>query len=238
MQIWRRDWRQAASTLLFPLSLLLVFYGLATNGDYRDLECTALLAAGGVITFGLRWNGRFLRRIAIAILCASIAGDLYFGAARTIVFLGAPHIFFEWQDNQHRIDSGFLKDMRVGAPMIEVEREVKQALDANAGPYFLGPRIDFNYAVFGLPSPQGFPPTWAPETMFPLSDQAQIIQHWQQDRLRTLIFLKDGLPVSPRTWAYTYYPQEFLDIIGRAYVRDDKTYPDITVYRLRGDGAD
>ena len=238
MQVWRRDWREMASTLLFPLSLLVVIYGILTNGDFRDLECTALLAAGGVITFGLRWNGILLRRITIAILCASIAGDLYYGAARTFVYLSGPHIFFEWQDNEHRIDSGFLKNMRVGAPLVEVEREVKQAVDANPGPYFLGPRIDFNYAVFGLTSPRGFPPSWCPETMFPISAEPQIIQHWQQDRLQTLIFIKDELAGAAHGSAYTYYPQELLDIIARAYVRDDETYPDITVYRLRGANAD
>jgi hypothetical protein len=234
-QIGQRDWRGVASTLLFPLTLLVVIYGVQTNGDFRDLECTALLAAGGVITFGLRWNGTVLRRITIAILCASIAGDLYYGAARTFVYLGGPHMFFEWQDNEHRIDSGFLKNMRVGAPMIEIEREVKQALDTNPGPYFLGPRLDFNYAAFGLPSPEGYPVTWAPETMFPLSAEPQIIQNWKQDRLRTLIFIKDLSHGRLRVLglAYSYYPQEFLDIIDHAYVRDDESYTDITIYRLR-----
>jgi hypothetical protein len=232
-QVGQRDWREVASTLLFPLSLLVVIYGLQTNGDFRDLECTALLAAGGVITFGLRWNGTVLRRVAIAILCASIAGDLYYGAARSFVYLSGPHMFFEWQDSEHRIASGFLKNMRVGAPLIEVEREVKQAVATNPGPYFLGPRIDFNYAAFGLPSPERYPVTWAPETMFPLSAEPQIIQHWKQDRLRTLIFIKDRLAGSAEGGAYTYYPQEFLDIIDHAYVRDDETYRDITVYRLR-----
>ena len=238
MQVWRRDWRGMASTLLLLLSLLVMIYGMMTNGDFRDLECTVVLAAGGVITFGLDWNGIFLRRVTIAILCASIAGDLYFGAARTFVYLGGPHFFFEWQDNEHRVDSGFLKNMRVGAPMIEVEREIGQAVHANPGPYFLGPRIDFNYAVFGLASPEGYPVSWAPETMFPISAEPEIIQHWQQDRLQTLIFIKDGLEGAPAVMAYTYYPPEFLDVIDRLYVRDDKTYPDITVYRLRGASAD
>jgi hypothetical protein len=237
-RVRHRDWRGLALALFFPLSLLVALYGLVTNSDFRDLECTALLAAAGVITFGLRWNGIFLRRITIAVLCASIAGDLYYGAARTTVYLGGPHLFFEWQDNRHRIDSGFLKNMRVGAPLIEVEREVGQALDTNPGPYFLGPRIDFNYAVFGLPSPEGFPVAWCPGTWFPISAGPQVLENWRSHRFATLIFLKDGLEGAPSVMAYTFYPQEFLDIIGRAYVRDDKTYPDITVYRLRGASAD
>jgi hypothetical protein len=74
--------------------------------------------------------------------------------------------------------------------------------------------------------------------MFPRSAEPQLVQYWQQDHLQTLIFIKDELAGSAQGGAYTYYPQEFLDIIDRAYVRDDKTYPDITVYRLRGAGAD
>lgn len=235
-QLWHKDWRAVASTLLFPLSLLMAIYGLATNGEFRDAECTAMLAAGGVIAFGLRWSGTFLRRITIAILCASIAGDLYYGAARTYVFASGEHYFFDWQDNQHPIDSGFLKNMRVSAQLVEVEREIKQALDANPGPYFLGPRIDFNYAVFGLRSPDGFPVWWHPGTSFPRTTEPQVLQHWQEHRFATLIFAKDR-PVGPgrmSDMAYTYYTPEFLDILHRAYVRDDESYPDITVYRLRG----
>src|ERR1035437_7109538 len=147
-------------------------------------------------------------------------------------------MFFEWQDNEHRIDSGFLKNMRVGAPMIEVEREVKQALDTNPGPYYLGPRIDFNYAVFGLRSPEGFPSWWHPGTSVSPASVPQVVENWRSHRFATLIFIKEGLAGSAVGNAYTCYPQEFLDIIDRAYVRDDETYPDITVYRLRGAGAD
>jgi hypothetical protein len=234
-QIWQRDWRGMASTLLFSLSLLVAIYGLATNGEFRDAECTALLAAGGVITFGLRWNGTFLRRITIAILCASIAGDLYYGAARTYVYSSGPHVFFEWQDNEHRADSRFLKNMRLGAPMIEVEREVKQALDTNPGPYFLGPRIDFNYAVFGLRSPERYPVYLQPGTSVSRASVPQLLENWQDHHFETLIFIKHPYvgPARPHGMAFTFYPQEFLDTIDRAYVQDDKSYPDITVYRLR-----
>jgi len=231
-RVRQRDWRGIASALLFPLSLLIVIYGLRTNGDLRDLECTALLAAVGVVTFGLRWNGKFLSRITIAILCASIAGDLYFGASRIEIYQGGPHIFFEWTDNNHRIESGFLKNMRVGGPMVELQREIKQAVDSNPGPYFFGPRIDFNYAVQGLPSPKGFPVAWCPETFFPIADEPKIMENWREDHLRTLIFLKDQFAGSAPGGAYTYYPQEFLDLIRSEYVRDDR-YPDVTVYRLR-----
>jgi hypothetical protein len=57
-----------------------------------------------------------------------------------------------------------------------------------------------------------------------------LLENWRSHRFATLIFLKYA--------GYPYYSQEFLDIIDREYVRDDKTYPDITVYRLREASAD
>ena len=174
-----RNWRRIVYCLFFSMALLVALYGLATNGEYRDVECTMLLTAGAVVTFGLQWNGPLLRRVYIAIVFASIAGDLYYGADRPRVFRIGPHMFFEWQENQHRIESGFLKNMRVSSTMIEVERELKLATTENPGPYFFGPRLDFNYAALGLPSPAHSPAWWEPGTAFAVSDQAHLIQGWQ-----------------------------------------------------------
>jgi hypothetical protein len=228
-QILQRDWKRIAFSLFFPLALLVGLYGLATNGEYRDVECTVLLAAGAVLTFGLRWNGPLLRRVYIGIVCASIVGDLYYGAARVRVYEIGSHMFFEWQDNRHLIERGFLKNMRVSSTMVEVEREVGLAKDANPGPYFFGSRVDFNYAVLGLPSPKGFPAWWHPGTAFAVSDQAHLIEGWEEHQFQTLIFLKAD---NPWHFDHTYYPQDFFDAIRHGYV-EDGSYPLITVYHKR-----
>jgi hypothetical protein len=219
------------------MTLMITLYGLVTNGEYRDVECTVLLAAGAVLTFGLRWNGPLLRRVYIAILFTSIAVDLYCGAIRTRVYSIGSHLYFESQDNEHRIDSGFLKNMRVSSTMIELEREVKLAKDTNPGPFFIGPRMEFNYAVLGLPSPEHIPAWWEPGTAFAVTEQSNLIQVWQQHRFLTLIFLKSDNVYDTRTLygkAYTFYPKEFLDAINRDYVRDE-SYPFITVYHRRAE---
>jgi hypothetical protein len=231
-----RNWKGIINCLFFPLALMIALYGLATNGEYRDVDCTVLLAAGAVLTFGLRWNGPLLRRVYIAILFSSITGDLYYGAERVRVNGIGPHVFFEWQDNQHRIEGGYLKNMRVSSTMIEVEQEIKLATEANPGPYFFGPRLDFNYAVLGLPSPKHSPVWWAPGTAFAVADQARLIQVWQQHRFQTLIFLNADYAYGTLAdfFEYTFYPKEFLDIIDRDYVRDE-SYPFITVYHRRAE---
>ena len=236
MQLFRRDWQGTAFSLFFPLTLMIALYGLATNGEYRDAECTMVLAAGAVLTFGLRWNGHSLRRVYIAIVLASIAGDLYYGAERVRVYGIGPHVFYEWQDNQHRIEGGFLKNMRVSSTMIEVERQIELAKETNPGPFFFGPRVDFNYAVSGLPSPLHSPAWWEPGTSFAVSDQAHLIQVWQAHRFETLIFLKSDYAYGQEADKADYYlyPKEFRDTIDRGYVKDER-FPYLTVYHRRAD---
>jgi hypothetical protein len=232
--IRERDWQGIAYIFFFPLGLLIALYGLSTNSDCRDLECTVLLAAGAVLTFGLRWNGPLLRRFMIAIVFATMAGDLYYGAARERVYGIGLHGFFEWQDNGQRIESGFFKNMRVSSTMIEIEREVKLATGANPGSYFFGPRLEFNYAALGLPSPEHSPSVWDPGTAFPVSDQAHYIQVWREHRFQTLIFPNSGYAYGAfaDNFDYTFYSREFLDAIQRNYVRDDR-YPLLTIYHRR-----
>ena len=221
--IAKEGWRKLIVCLFYPLSLVIALYGLATNGEFRDVECAVLLAAGGVLLFGERLGPPILRRTYIAVLFASIAGDIYIGSARTRVYTIGPHQFFEWQDNNRQMPNGFLKNMRLSSTMIDVEEQIQYVLKANPGPYFFGPRVDFNYAVFGLTSPPRFPAWWHPGTAFGKAEESELIQQWRADRFQTLIFLKDD---------YTYYSADFLEAIHENYVSDNR-YPALTIYRRR-----
>lgn len=222
-QFRQRHWHEAAVSIYVLLALGITCFGIATNGDFREVECTLLLAAGGVIAFGRQFGHPTVRRIYVALLFACVASSLYSGSQRLRVFSVGPHNFFEWQDNQNLVQSGALRNMRVSSTMVEVEHEIQLAVDGNRGPYFFGPRIDFNYAVLGLPSPIHFPAWWHPGTAFAHSDAPRLVKVWQDHQFPTLIFLKGD---------YTYYTPEFLDAIHRDYTEDD-SYPSITVYHRR-----
>ncbi len=114
-QLRERRRKDATFTLFFPLAVLIALYGIATNGELRDVECGVLLAAGSVLVFGMRISGQFVRRAYIAIVFAGVLGDLYLGAIRSRVYTIGPHMFFEWSDNQHVVQSGFLKNMRISS---------------------------------------------------------------------------------------------------------------------------
>jgi hypothetical protein len=233
-EIRRKDGKGVAYGFFFPLALVVALYGLATNGEYRDVECTILLAAGAVVTFGLRWNGPLLRRVFIGVVCASMAGDLYYGAARVRVYGIEEHLFFEWKDNGSRVASGFLKNMRVSSTMVEVEREVGSALKTYPGPYFFGPRMEFNYAAFGLTSPEHLPLYWQAGTSYGVAEEAHLAGVWQQSRFPTLIFLKAGaVGDDPEDVDDSTYPDAVIGTIDRDYVKDER-FPYLTIYRRRG----
>lgn len=226
-QLRTHSWRGIALGLFFFFAPALAAYGTATNGELRQVECTLLLAAGAVVAFGMKLNRPIMARIYITLLFASTVGDLYFGAQRLRVFDAGPHTFFEWEDNHNRVDSGFLKNMRVSGTMIGVERQVGLILQHDPGPYWFGPRLDFNNAVYRLPMPLHLPAWWHPGTAFSRADTPQLIHLWQDQQYQTLIFLR-GDPKND----YIYYPQEFLDVIHRDYIADD-SHPYVTVFHRR-----
>ena len=228
MQLRQREWRPVTLSFFFLLGPVIAAYGVATNGEARQVECTLLLVAGAVVAFGLRLNRPTVTRIYIALLLASVAGDLYQGAQRLRIYDGGPHQFFEWQDNGNLIATGALKNIRVSSTMIRVEDQIGGILQREPGPYWFGPRLDFNNAVFHLPMPEHLPAWWHPGTAFPRSDVPGLLDLWQRQHYQTLIFLRDDPKLD-----YMFYPQPFLDLIHRNYVADD-SLPSLTIYRRRG----
>ena len=113
--------------------------------------------------------------------------------------------------------------------MVDVEREVELAKVSNPSPFFFGPRLEFNYNVLRLSSPEHSPVLWDPGAAFAESDQAKLIRIWQEHRFKTLIFLNANCPLFPEGMVYTFYPKGFRDLIDRDYVKD-ASYAHIAVY--------
>ncbi len=194
-----------------------------TNGEFREVECTVLLAACGALAFGGGGLGPGLRRVYAGIVCASIAGSLCLGATRMRVYAIGPGQFFAWHDESGKMESGALRHMRVSQPMLEVMREVRLSVAKDRGPFYFGPRMEWNYTVQGLPSSPGLPAWWHPGTAFGRADEPRLLEVWRSRQFGTLIFLKGD---------YTYYSDDFLRILHTEYSEDDRS-PAITIYRRR-----
>jgi hypothetical protein len=222
-QFRAKEIRSAALSLFFPLALLVSIYAVMTNGDLWLVECPPVLALVAFISFSQKLPPAGIRRFVASMLCAGIAVSLFMGAVRLRVYMIGPEQFFEWSNNENFIRDGFLKDMRVGAPMMDMERQIRSAISSNPGPFLLGPRIDFNYAVLHLPSPGGMPAWWHPGVSFGMDQEPHLIDVWKGHHFQTLVFLKND---------YTSYPPALLDEIRQDYIRDDR-YRLITVYHRR-----
>ena len=222
LHLRRRQWRRVAFYLFFPIALLIAIYGMRTNNDVKDVECGMLLAAGAVIIFSAKLPERRLRRFYLAAVCAIALSDVYIGAARLRVLGIGEHEFFEWDGNVP-VGDNFFKDDYASQPMRDVVREITEIKSSNPGPFFMGPRLEFMYAVVQVPSPMHLPVYWQPGTSFARADEGKLIRVWRHQPFKTLIFLKGD---------YTFYSPGFIAIIDSKYQRDDN-YPWLTVYRAR-----
>lgn len=215
--------RAAATRLFYLLAVVVAIYGVATNGEILQVEWTLMLAGGGAIAFGLESRQLWLRRVYLALLLMAVASNLYFGWSRLRIHSVGLHTYFEWQDNENLIAEGPLRHMRVSRTMIELEQQVRAALDQNPGPYFFGPRIDFNHAVLGVPSREGLPAWWHPGTAFDRRRQPELEARWESYHFQTLIFLKDD---------YTYYSDAFKQRILAEYAPDNR-FSRVTVFHRK-----
>ncbi len=222
-QMRNRQWRTVALYLFLAATLPITLYGMASDGENKLVECGMLLAAGAVAAFGLRLSGPNLRRLFVATVFALSVCGIYMGAIRIRVYGLSPHRFFEWRTGNHPVPDKFFRDTYASPLMLNVLREVKAVKSADPGPYFFGPGMEFNYAVFAIPSPSHLPVYWQAGTSFARRDEPRLLELWKQHHFNTLIYMKDD---------YAFYSPAMISLLAAQYQKDD-SFPDITVYHAR-----
>jgi hypothetical protein len=224
------DVRLIAWYLLLGLGPAIGIFGMFSNVDLKDIEWPMLICAGAVILFGTSPpNGPSssrlpsLVRFYVAFLCSLAAADLYITAVRYRVEGIGIHRFFEWNDSSHVPGNQFFPNLKASARFETTVTQVGQVLRQYPGPVFFGPRMEFGYAAFNLPSPKHLPILWDPGNQFSSDQESTILADWQHHKFATLIFLKDD---------FTYYSREFFKVIDLGYSRDD-TYSQLTVFHAK-----
>lgn len=216
----QRGWRANAFDMMFPFTFLVALYGAATDGEFKDLECGILIAAGALIVFGTR-SAMFAKRLYLALILTIILTDLASGSLRLRVKGIGP--FFVENDTSQRVDDPFFEDLQASHDMADVVRETASAVSSNRDNVYISGRLGFEYAVNRLSSPLGLPLYWQPGTSFARADEERLTNEWVLHHFKTLIFLRDDYP---------FYSKRFRAIIEDAYEKDDH-FPHITVYRSR-----
>jgi hypothetical protein len=112
--------------------------------------------------------------------------------------------------------------MTVSPVFVTVLEELESTLERypERNIYF-GPRMQWAYAAFGVPSLAAQPLQWNPGVDFPPDAAPMYLQRWSDARFDTLIFFKND---------FTYFSPEFLSAIATNYERDDQS-TQLTVFR-------
>jgi hypothetical protein len=161
--------------------------------------------------------------VVLMSLVASCVG-IGIGVSRHRILGIGPNMFFQYHYEGDRFASGFFQGLRSGERLKQTYAEVDAIVSESKGKrMFFGPRMEWAYAAFRLPSPRGFPPIWDPGTIFPRADEAKAIAAFFEIRNDVLVFLKNDM---------TYYPPELIEGIKAAYA-EDQSASELTVYRLK-----
>jgi hypothetical protein len=242
----RKQWRRLAVLLAFPAIVLITFFGIVTNGEFKDVDAGKLMVASSVVLFGrdMPKASLGLKRFYSGVVCSLLLVSLFYGVTRVRVFGIGPHLFFEWMDADHPVPASLFAHMRSSRRFAAVVEEIGQAVSSNRGPFFMGPRLEMGYALTRLPSPDHWPVIFDPGNVFARRDIGKLLQQWQDRHFRTLIFLKDDYPYyTPEFKAlihpngnkddvYPYYTPEFKSLIHSNYSQDD-AYRELTIYHAR-----
>lgn len=164
----------------------------------------------------------YMTFLAIALTCAGMGVGITRHRVRGI----GEHYFFEYQLEPRKAETGFFAGMRTGRIFSEVYKEVQATIGAATGErIFFGPRMQWAYAAFRLPSPKNHPVWWHPGVSFARSDVPKYIRAFAEMRNTLLVFVKNDV---------TYFPPEFIDYLRNAYTLD-QSHPALTLWHLKDD---
>jgi hypothetical protein len=120
----------------------------------------------------------------------------------------------------------FFRGLRGSDEFVRVEADVAAALQKlQPNRVFFGPRMQWAYAAFGLPSPRNEPVWWHPGVSFGFDQEAEMVNRWRLNDHDVLIFYRQDR---------MYLSEEMLRIISEDY----RTVPGIgtlTVFVARNE---
>jgi len=216
-------------------------YGFLTNGELKLVDLPLLLLASTVFVsyqppseglvarpaLVLRYGwGRYVKLLTVVL----VAIGLTQGITRDRVKAIGPGAFFESQLVPEPIHNPFFRGLRTGRIFQSVLAQVGQTVGRYPGAHvYFGPRMQWGYAAFGLPSPVGQPIWWHPGVSLASSDVGFYLDRWSAAEFDVLVFWYNA---RANVTDFTYMPQAFLDRIGMAY-REDDSLSEMTLYFKR-----
>jgi hypothetical protein len=186
------------------VGLLGGLYGCLTNSEVKLIDLPPVLVAATLLVAELRspsgakdpifqmptrWN-RYFCLVCVVLGCLGLAQ----GYSRDRIRAAGVGRFFQFDDTQYTIRSGFFKGVHCGSVFYNVLNEVGDLMRHEpSAKVFFGGATEWAYAAFDKPSPTGQPVVWDRLTMFDKSKEEFYFEHVLQDRYQVMVFFRGDL---------------------------------------------
>jgi hypothetical protein len=215
-----RSRTQVPFLVLGGFTLIACLVGFLFNGDNKmndacvGLMATAIFAGearreAGLLRVSPGWNAYLI------VVCSMFAFSSFTQtAARRAVEGIGPGAFFELDMEDSPLQAAFFKGMRAGHNL-HVTVDAINALCASHSTQniYFGPRLQWAYAAFHIPSPKGMPIWWHPTTAFDPRDEDLLTERWIENRYDPIVFMD-----------FSFLNARFVNDIVHSYVVE-KSYP-------------
>jgi len=189
-----------------------------TNGENKLVDLTIMLCATWATYAAGRQAGGEWRRVprpvshvlacCIAALCLAWTGyGLVVAASRERVRAIGP--FYAPTYSARQPSTPFFAGLRASDEFIAVEEQLGQVLKKlDPESVFLGPRLQWAYAAFGLRSPLREPVWWHAGVSYAKAKEEEMVEAWQDNTHDVLVFYRAD---------FSYIPAGLVDSVQRHY---------------------
>lgn len=175
-----------------------------------------------------RWTEKVRGWSTILTIVLVTSGAAAYGvsAERLSVGINGLDLFYS-KDPEVAIDLPFFQGFSVSPGLKAVTNELNVVLNQyrargyDTSNIFMGIRLEFAYAAFGIPSPKRIPVWWDPAAAYPPSEVPQIVNRFVAHRFPLCVFYGKNPD-------FTYLPGIIVEDLTRNYRR--VSYSEITVY--------
>jgi hypothetical protein len=189
------------------------FYVFFTNGEPKWTDLPLLLVPAAVAAWSAG-DDRAVRAARALVSVACVLGIVTGGALGATRYrvrcIGA---FYEDAPLQVLDHPAFFRGMHASPSFARTLGDVQTVLDVSEGKrLFFGPRMEFAYAAFGVPSPRELPVYWHPGISYDHADDEAIAATFMRLRFDAAVFLRAD---------FTHMPRPLLRALNANYTRFD-----------------
>jgi hypothetical protein len=197
--------------------------GVLTNGENKLVDMTIMLCATWATYAAARQTGHEWRAVprttyaalgyCLVTLCVLWTGfGLFVAATRDRVEDIGP--FYAPHYSVRKPSTPFFAALKASDEFIVVEQQISHVLKTlQPQSVFFGPRLQWAYAAFGLPSPPREPVWWHAGVSYRISMEGDFIKAWQDNKHDVLIFYRDDFVYIP-DGLFTNAPKPYLPVNG------------------------